>query len=157
MDKLQEHEIDGIKLYADLENKRYYIEFRNYENMEILSEIPEEIYNVYLDDKSIYKKDENEKYRHWEFVSLSDIELYNRTFFKQKSIDSQIIKKETYIELIHSIRSLPRIQKKRIYQYYFKNKTETEIAQAEGISQKNVSVVLTKARINLYKILKKFE
>ena len=126
MDKLQEHEIDGIKLYADLENKRYYIEFRNYENMEILSEIPEEIYNVYLDDKSIYKKDENEKYRHWEFVSLSDIELYNRTFFKQKSIDSQIIKKETYIELIHSIRSLPRIQKKRINRgSFFRRKCAT--------------------------------
>ena len=83
--------------------------------------------------------------------------IYNRTFFKQRSIDYNIIRKETYIELIHSIRSLPKIQKKRIYQYYFKNKTETEIAQAEGISQKNVSVVLTKARINLYKILKKFE
>ena len=87
MDKLQEHEIDGIKLYADLENKRYYIEFRNYENMEILSEIPEEIYNVYLDDKSIYKKDENEKYRHWEFVSLSDISVEhgkNRHLYKKK-------------------------------------------------------------------------
>ena len=56
MDKPTTFEVDGNELFADFNNKKYFIKFKNYENKEITSEIPKEVFFAYIESKKEIKK-----------------------------------------------------------------------------------------------------
>jgi DNA-directed RNA polymerase specialized sigma24 family protein len=156
MDEINNFYVDGNELIADLKNNKYFIIFENYEGKKIKSEIPRDIFNTYIESKKTYKKNQNEEERHWERLNLSENEIYKRNYTQQEETETIIIRNETKKELHIAITTLPIHQKRRVIQYYFKDANEYEIATREGITQKNVSESLTKAKFNLFKKLKKF-
>lgn len=96
--KIQEYnerfEVDGNELFADYGMKKYFITFRNYEGKKITSEIPEQVFKIYVQAKKGYKKNQNEEERHWEKSVLTEITLYKRANRNQESIEINIIEKE---------------------------------------------------------------
>lgn len=158
MENIKTFEVDGNQLIADFENNKYYIVFKNYEGKEIKSEIPRDIFNAYLESKSIFKKNQNEEERHWEQIALSENEIYKRAFKHPDSIEMIIIKEETNKELHIAISNLSTIQNKRIKKYYFENRNEMEIAKEEKTTQQAINYSLKLARETIKeKILKKLK
>ena len=157
MDKLITFEVDGSELFADFENRKYFIKFRNYENEEITSEISEAIFYTYLTSKKKYKSNENEEYRHWEQIPLSDNEIYHKAFLKEKKVDEIIERKEMYDEIHKAIELLSKNQKDKIIEYYFKEKNMVEISKENNISKQAVSKNLKDSYEILRKILKNFK
>ena len=94
MDNIKIYTIDGNKLVEDLEKNKYWIIFKNYLGEEIESEIPKDIFDTYIESKNVYKKNQNEEERHWEYIELSENELFKRSIKYQDSVESIIIKKE---------------------------------------------------------------
>ena len=82
--------------------------------------------------------------------------LEKRAKEKTISIEDDFIQKATFEELKKAIEMLPKVQKRRVKKYYFQDMGEIEIANQEGVSQKNVSETLKAARKNLKKFLEKF-
>jgi len=157
MDNIKIYTIDGNKLVEDLEKNKYWIIFKNYLGEEIESEIPKDIFDTYIESKNVYKKNQNEEERHWEYIELSENELFKRSIKYQDSVESIIIKKEMEKELHLAIQQLPKIQKKRLKKYYFDEKTEREIAAEEGIKHQAIHIGLDRSRKKLKNILKKFK
>lgn len=148
-------EVDGNELVADFENNKFYIIFRNYENEKITSEIPKEVFDIYIESKKIYKKNQNEQERHWELSELTEVTLYKRASKYQESIEATIINTETNQNLHIAISKLPEIQKRRIKMKYFENMKEKELAEKEKSSVRAIQYSLHCGIENLKK-LKKF-
>lgn len=148
-------EVDGNELVADFENNKFYIIFRNYENEKITSEIPKEVFDIYIESKKIYKKNQNEQERHWELSELTEVTLYKRASKHQESIEATIINTETNQNLHIAISKLPEIQKRRIKMKYFENMKEKELAEKEKSSVRAIQYSLHCGIENLKK-LKKF-
>lgn len=157
MNRLITFEVDGSELFADFDNRKYFIKFKNYENEEILSEITEAIFYTYLTSKKKYKSNENEEYRHWEHIPLSDNEIYHRKFLKEQNVDEIIEKKEIHDEIHKAIETLSKSQKNKIIEYYFKEKNMVEISKENNISKQAVSKNLKDSYMILRKILKNFK
>lgn len=150
-------EVDGNKLIADFENNQYFIIFKNYENKEVTSEIPKAVFDVYVDSKKIYKRNQNEQERHWEFSELTEITLYRRASKYQESIEATIINKETKENLHIAISQLPSVQNKRVKMKYFEKKKERELAEKEQTSIRAIQYSLHCGIENLKKLKKFFE
>ena len=118
---------------------------------------PKDIFDTYIESKNVYKKNQNEEERHWEYIELSENELFKRSIKYQDSVESIIIKKEMEKELHLAIQQLPKIQKKRLKKYYFDEKTEREIAAEEGIKHQAIHIGLDRSRKKLKNFLKKFK
>lgn len=148
-------EVDGNKLIANFESNKYYIVFKNYEDKEIISEIPKEVFEVYIESKSSYKKNQNEQERHWEFSGITEITIYKRASKYQESIEEKIIDKEIKKNLHIAISKLPKIQNRRIKMKYFEDLKERELAEKENTSIRAIQYSLHCGIENLKK-LKKF-
>lgn len=157
MENIKTFEVDGNELIADFESNKYFIIFKNYEGQEVKSEIPRDIFNTYLESKSIFKKNQNEQERHWEQITLSENEIYKRAFKHPDSVETIIIKNESNNELYIAISKLTKIQKRRIEKYFFDNKNEVEIAKEEESKQQSVHDSLVMGKDKIKKFLKKFE
>ena len=96
----------------DYESNKYYIVFKNYEGKEIKSEIPKDIFDVYIESKKKYKKNKNEEERNWENSVLSDNEMYKRAFIHPDSVETIVIKREKNKELHIAISKLSNVQTK---------------------------------------------
>ena len=102
MDKPTTFEVDGNELFADFNNKKYFIKFKNYENKEITSEIPKEVFFAYIESKKEIKKGTNETERHWEQNEVTDNTLYKRAVHSQKSVEEIVIENERN-KIIHNV------------------------------------------------------
>ena len=98
----------------------------------------------------------NEFDNHIEHSEIYENNLEKRAKEKTISIEDDFIQKATFEELKKAIEMLPKVQKRRVKKYYFQDMGEIEIANQEGVSQKNVSETLKAARKNLKKFLEKF-
>lgn len=154
-DNKKSFEVDENKLVADFENNKYYIVFKNFEGKEVTSEIPKEVFDVYIESKKSYKKNQNEQERHWELSEVTEITIYKRASNYQESIEETIIDRETKENLHIAISKLPKIQNRRIKLRYFGNLKERELAEKEQTSVRAIQYSLHCAIENLKK-LKKF-
>lgn len=92
--------------------------------------------------------------RHIEHSQLNEINLYKRTFNKEKSIEESVINNIQNQKLYIAISKLPINQKERIYKYFFKNLTLKQIAFEEECSIRAVQYTMKIALKNLKKFLK---
>lgn len=150
-------EVDGNKLVADLETGKYFIVFKNFEGKEITSEIPKGVFDVYIDSKKNYKKNQNEQERHWELSELTEITLYKRANTYQDSLETTIINKEINENLHIAISNLQKVQKRRIKMKYFNNMKERELAEKEHTSIRAIQYSLHCGIENLKKLKKFFK
>jgi RNA polymerase sigma-70 factor (ECF subfamily) len=118
--------------------------------------VTQEVYAIFNEYELKDKKEMNEFDRHIEHSEIYEDNLVIRAKEKTISMEDEFIQKSTFEELNKAIDLLPEIQKRRVKKYYFEDLSENEIAENEGVSQKNVSETLKAARDNLKKILKIF-
>jgi len=109
-------------------------------------------------DKEVYDLfDDNEKYENARFKEYNDHILlgqYNDEIIsKATSIEDEILNNLIVDDIRKVISSLPTIQKKRIYKYFFQNKTLEQIAKEERCSKVAIKHSIDRA---LEKISKKF-
>lgn len=110
-------------------------------------------------DKEVYDLfDENEKFENARFKEYNDHILsgqYNDEIIsKATSIEDEILNNLIVDDIRKVIRSLPTIQKKRIYKYFFQNKTLEQIAKEEKCTKRAVKFSID---IALKKISKEFK
>ena len=117
--------------------------------------VTREVYAIFDEYELEDKREMNEFDRHIEHSEIYEDNLVKRAKEKTISMEDEFIQKSTFEELKRAIETLPKIQNRRIKKYYFEDMDEYEIAEQEGVSVKNVSVVLKAARKNLKRILKK--
>lgn len=80
--------------------------------------------------------------RHIEHLQLDEIQLYKRASNKVENIEEKVIKNIETQRLYEAINKLPKIQRNRIYSYYFKNMTQKEIAMQDNCSIRAVQYSL---------------
>lgn len=135
------------------------INLRNYYpfyNTDIFIDIPDEVAAVLLEAERHEEAYRRRMYRHKAqysldrddgieheicFLSLSPLEIYERRMTSE--------------QLHAAITSLPDKQGKRIYAHYILGMSKTEIAQAEGVSEKNIRKSISQALHNMEAFLKK--
>ena len=110
-------------------------------------------------DKEVYDLfDENEKFENARFKEYNDHILsgqYNDEIIsKATSIEDEILNNLIVDDIRKVISSLPTIQKKRIYKYFFQNKTLEQIAEEEKCTKRAVKFSID---IALKKISKEFK
>lgn len=137
----------------DCLGNKYKINFKyNGENKDI--KISKELYELFnkfeLEDLSYMNKYD----RHIEHLHLDEIQMYNRLKLSNKNLEDEVIKDIENQDLHIAIKKLPKIQRRRIYLYYFCNMKQREIALQENTTIRAIQYSLDKAIKNLKKLLK---
>lgn len=124
-------------------------------NADIFIDIPDEVVAVLMEaerlernyirrkfwNKAHYSLDAGDGIEHDAlFVSLSPCEVYERKVTEQ--------------ELHAALDALPDIQGRRVYAHYILGMSKTEIARAEGVSEKNVRQSINRALCSMERFLK---
>ena len=107
-------------------------------NMQISSNLYKLFDTFELEDISYMNKYD----RHIEHLQLDEIQLYKRASNKVENIEEKVIKNIETQRLYEAINKLPKIQRNRIYSYYFKNMTQKEIAMQDNCSIRAVQYSL---------------
>lgn len=135
----------------------YYILFKDGQAVPYKLEINKRLYDIFdsfeLDDLAYL----NELDRHIEQSEVWESTLNTRAFHKVEGIE-EIVFKKIQIERLHrAIKSLPEIQRRRVWMYYFENMTYEQIAKKEGCTKMLVKRSIEIAIEHLKKELKKFK
>ncbi len=130
---------------------KYIIEFKNYSNEQQKIEIAKEIYDIFNEYELIDISQMNKFDRHIEHSILTENNLNKRKFNKEITVENYVINTIKKQLLYKAISLLPRLQKKRIFLYYFEEFTQKEIAEVEGCSVRAVQYSLNIALKNLKK------
>ena len=143
--------VDENEIVADFDNNKYYITFKNFNGEEITSEIPKEIFDIYVESKRNYKKNQNEEERHWEKTELTENTIYKRGNKYHESIETTVINNEMKQNLYIAVSKLPLIQRRRIKMKYFEEMKEKKLAEKEKISIRAIQYSLHYGIENLKK------
>lgn len=133
---------------------KYIIEFKMHSNEKQKVEISKEIYDIFNEYELIDISQMNKFDRHIEHSVLTESNLNKRKFNKEITVEDYVINSIKKQLLYKAISLLPKLQKKRIFLYYFEELTQKEIAKVEGSSVRAVQYSLNKALKNLKKFLK---
>ena len=140
-------------LNKDDNNDTYTVSFKDCFGKQVVVRVSVEVYELMnqfeLDDKSV----KNEYDRHIEHSELYESTLHKRMTNAPKPADESLLKEIESDYLRCAIRTLPKIQERRLLLYYFEDKTLCEIALMEGCSKVAVKYSLDAALANLRKIL----
>ena len=103
----------------------------------------------------------NIKYcRYAEHINLSENELNKRAIHKQKSVEDEVIGKQSVMEIIDEIWKLPYPQNKRVYLHIIKGFSNKEISKIENrchsVISRSIEAGLKKLRKKLQKKYKNF-
>ena len=142
IDKKRRKAYDNPYTIKSIEEKGIYsINFKNnidLYNMQISSNLYKLFDTFELEDISYMNKYD----RHIEHLQLDEIQLYKRASNKVENIEEKVIKNIETQRLYEAINKLPKIQRNRIYSYYFKNMTQKEIAMQDNCSIRAVQYSL---------------
>ncbi len=142
IDKKRRKAYDNPYTIKFIEEKGIYsINFKNnvdLYNMQISSNLYKLFDTFELEDISYMNKYD----RHIEHLQLDEIQLYKRASNKVENIEEKVIKNIETQRLYEAINKLPKIQRNRIYSYYFKNMTQKEIAMQDNCSIRAVQYSL---------------
>ena len=91
--------------------------------------------------------------RHIEHSILTENNLNKRKVNKEITVENYVINNIKHQLLHKAILQLPKLQKKRVFLYYFEELTQKEIAEKEGCSVRAVQYSLNIALKNLKNFL----
>ena len=100
------------------------------------------------------KKIENQYDRDEENLSLSDINLYKRSFKNEISLEDMVIQKISNNELRKVVKELPEIHRQRLEMYFFKDMSVKEIATKEDKDERTIRYSISKGIDEIAKKLK---
>lgn len=136
------------------DNNTYIVKFKdNYNHIHII-EVSEKLYNCFNKFELIDLSQMNEFDRHIEHFKTYESLLYKNLLQRENDLETIVINLLEKEKLYKAINSLPKIQKKRIIQYYFKNETKKEIAQKDNCSVRAIQFSIDIAIKNLKIFLK---
>lgn len=131
----------------------YYVSFKDGQDILHKFEISEQIYEALdsfeLEDISYL----NTWDRHLEQSEIWEETLNERVFQKPESLEEFVMKKLQTEQLYKAIVKLPKVQRHRLYLYYFQGMTYAQIAIIEKCSFQAVAKSIAAAERNLKKFL----
>ena len=148
------YEVDTYELEYDKKSNKYFISFKDSVGKECKLEIRKEIFDAYMKSKREYKKIQNQYDRHEEHLSLSDINLYKRSFKNEISLEDMVIQKISNNELRKVVKELPEIHRRRLEMYFFKDMSVKEIATKEDKDERTIRYSISKGIDEIAKKLK---
>ena len=137
-----------------IDNNTYIIIFKTNSKEEKV-QVNKEIYEAFNQFELEDIKQLPEYERHIEHSEQSDINLYNRAIEQNSSVEEIVENNILQENIKKAMNTLTLIQKRRIYKYFFENKTLEIIAKEENCSIMSVKESIDAAIIKLQKILKK--
>ena len=137
-----------------IDNNTYIIVFKSNSKEEKV-QVNKEIYEAFNQFELEDIKQLPEYERHIEHSEQSDINIYNRAVEQNSSVEEIVENNILQENIKDAINNLTLIQKRRVYKYFFEDKTLEIIAKEEGCSIMSVKESIDAAIIKLQKILKK--
>lgn len=133
------------------ENNKFYVLFVDTNNCLQKVEVSEIVYNEFVKFKRTARNLQRSNERHIEYVKLTDIELFTRSFIKPKSIEDIITENERAENLYKAIEELPKKQRRRFILYFVHGLTYKQIAEIENTSFQSIATSIKLAKINILK------
>ncbi len=131
----------------------YYLAFVDGSNIKHCMEISKKVFEAFndfeLDDMSFI----NERTRHYEKKTQTEIDLFKRALEKQPSIDDLVCKNIELEKLHQAIKKLPKVQRRRLMLYFFCDYTYEQIATMEGCKYQAIQSSIYTAIKKLKKFL----
>ena len=124
-----QYEVDEYIVEHIEETDKYYIYFKDSVNNECKIEINKNIYEAYIESKKAYTRIKNQNTRYEEQSQQTEISLYTRALYKEKSIEDVLIKNIEFERLRKAKATLTDIQRKRIELHIEDGLTLKEIAR----------------------------
>lgn len=122
-----------------LENEdKYYITFKDSVKKECRMEINKEIFDAYIKSKSAYVKIKNETDRHIDKSELTEIDLYNKSANKAKSVEDIVIENVQKEKLKQAKQKLTDVQIRRIELHIIDEITIRDLAKSEKVRKKQI-------------------
>lgn len=135
------------------DHARYFVSFRDGQGVEHHEEISRELFDAFntfeLEDLSFLNEVDN----HYEHSELTEESLYGRVLHQQAGLEESAFQKLDYANLHEVLASLPDIQRRRVYLYFFEGYTYEKIASQEGCTKMAVKFSID---IALKKMKEKF-
>ena len=135
-------------------NGKCYISFQDGQGVLQEFEISKELYEAFNDFELADLSHLNIVDRHLEHSEVWENTLNARAFYQPRTVEDVVIHNIQVQHLHKAIKRLPKIQRHRLFLYFFEGKTYEEIAKIDGCSKVAVKYVIDKAIENLKKILK---
>lgn len=155
MPKRRKNKDNPYTLFYSEEKKNYMIKFKDSKGIFQNIELTDELYQIFnkfeLEDISLMHKID----KYIEHSEIFEETLYKRATKKVISVEEQVEKNISFVELKQAINKLPNAQKRRIKMYYFDDLNLEQIAKIENCSFQAISKSINVALQNLNKILKK--
>lgn len=138
-----------------LENEdKYYITFKDSVEKECRMEINKDIFEAYLKSKSAYLKIKNETKRHIDSSDFTEVDLYNKSLSKEKSVEEIVIENIEKEKLEKAKQKLTDVQIRRIELHIIDEITIRDLAKSEKVRRKQIEKSI---KLGLKKIKKFFE
>lgn len=148
------YEVDSYKLeYIEPEDK-YYISFIDSAKQNCRIEIDKEIFDTYMNSRKSYTKIKNETTRHLEHLSLTEENIYNRSFYEVQTAEDVAIKNIENNKVNEAMNSLTDVQKRRIELHLVNSITIRDIAKLENVQKSQIQKSL---QLGIKKFKKFFE
>ena len=131
---------------------KYFVSFNDgqaVQEIEVSCDVYKEFQSFLQIERNLRRSDE----RNTEQSDLTELTLHKRAIDLPLPMEDAVMKKLTVEKLKISIARLPEIQRRRIYQYFFENKTYDEIAKAEHCTKRAIKFSVDAAIKNLKKSL----
>ncbi len=149
-----QYEVDEYIVEHIEETDKYYIYFKDSVNNECKIEINKNIYEAYIESKKAYTRIKNQNTRYEEQSQQTEISLYTRALYKEKSIEDVLIKNIEFERLRKAKATLTDIQRKRIELHIEDGLTLKEIARIEGVRRNKIDKSITQGIKKLKNFLK---
>ena len=121
-----------------VEDGSYFISFSDGQGVYHREQVDEKLYTVFdqyeLEDISHL----NVVSRHYEHSDLTEGTLNQRAAVAPEPLEDQVYRKLQYQKLHRAIQSLPEIQRRRLWLYYFDGYTLEQISEMEGCTKRAV-------------------
>ena len=141
-------------LISDKSNNLYMVVFKDNKNIKQNIIITKDIFDAF---NKFELEDISQMHKYDKYIEHSEIyeeTLHRRMISNSISIEEVVENKIQNENLIHAIKQLNEIQKRRIIMYYFQNKTLREIALIENCKYVSIKNSLDIAIKKLQQILK---
>lgn len=151
-----EYEVDSYTLeHININGQnKYYLSFKDSVEQDCKIEIEKEIFDAYMTSRKAYTKIKNEKSRHLEHFPLTDIEIYRRSFYPNKTTEEIAIKNIENEKVNEAMKQLTDVQNRRIELHIINKITIREVARIENVQKKQIEKSLHLGLKKLRKILK---
>lgn len=149
-----QYEVDSYTLEHIEDEDKYYISFLDSAEQECRMEIDKEIFDTYLKSKKAYIKIKNETSRHLEHSTLTEEDMYKRTFNPAESVEETVIKNIEKEKVNKALQTLTEAQYRRIDLHIVNEITIRDIAKLEKVQKRQIEKSL---QLGLKKIKKFFE